>query len=167
MRRLLLAALSIALIVGASAGAASARFTTDGSRTATWAAAPFHAPATLPRPDASQPGAYVFRPAAAIAAGLQRGAGSRAPAAAHAGGASATVSVTATVLPVVIIVLDDSGQVVELFTNTEQRSATGVVYLVRHAEPDGPRAALTADAWASARAALRRAAAGTGTIWSS
>jgi hypothetical protein len=87
-------------------------------------------------------------------------------AAAPASGASATVTITATVLPVVTIVVDEDGDVVELVTNTPERNARGVLYVVRTGEATGPTADLDAATWADARGALAAAHVGTGTIWS-
>jgi hypothetical protein len=71
------------------------------------------------------------------------------------------------VLPVVIIVIDTkTGDVDELCTNTDQRDARGVVYLVREGSEDGTIAELTPAIWAQARAGLAHADAGTGSIWS-
>lgn len=164
MRRLLLTALAIALLVGTFAGVASARFA-QGSAHGSPTAAPFRAPAAMPRADRSQAGALTFRSSQSIGAKIQRDA---APAgrSAASGGASATVTVTAVVLPVVIIVLDaETGDVAELVTNTFERDASSVVYLVRVGDPEGEAAPLTSAAWSQARAAMADAVAGTGSIW--
>jgi hypothetical protein len=167
MRRLLLIAATIALLVGATTGVASARFASDGARPAsTPAAAPFRAPLAAPRPDATQRGAYGYRAAARIGAAMQRGAAAPAPAA-PASAAGATVTVTAVVLPVVLIVVDaHDGHVAKLITNTPERDATGVIYIVRTGSESGRAAALDGATWRAARAALAHARAGTGTVWS-
>ncbi|MCW2920223.1 MAG: hypothetical protein JWL76_97 [Thermoleophilia bacterium] len=162
MRRLLPTALAVAVLVGAFSGVASARLAGDGHPAPK--AAPFHAPAVVPREDADHAGTYGFRTSAAIAAKLT-GAEAPAAAAATSGGASATVTITATVLPVVTIVVDH-GSVVELVTNTPERDARGVLYVVRTDTSSGPTVALDAKTWASARTALAAAHVGTGTIWS-
>ena len=69
-------------------------------------------------------------------------------------------------LPVVTIVVDSDGDVVELFTNTPERDAVGVLYVVRSDSAEGRTLALDAATWADARAALANAHVGTGTIWS-
>lgn len=167
MRRLLLAALAAALLVGASVGVASARLADGSSPSAVTARDPFIVPATPPAADPTQDGAWGFRTARELAAELQpASSGSAAtPSAAPAGGASATVTVTATVLPVVIIVVDRSGDVTELVTNTEDRGAGDALFIVRRGSAGGEPASLDAATWADARAALRQAAAGTGRIW--
>jgi hypothetical protein len=163
MRRLLLPALATALLVGLFAGVASARFASDGGRATPHA--PFRAPALMPTADVAQPHAWSFRSSEAIGHELERQAPAAPNALAAAG--SATVTVTAVVLPVVIIVLDPkTGDVDELFTNTDQRDARGVVYLVREGSEDGTIAELTPAIWAQARAGLAHADAGTGSIWS-
>lgn len=162
VRRLLPAALATAVLVASFAGVASARLATDAPRAAK--PAPFRAPAAQPRADSAQPGAYGFRTSNAIATDFQPAQPAGQPA---AGGASASVTITATVLPVVTIVIDGSGDVVELFTNTEERVATDVLYLVRRDSIDGERGTLDADTWADARRALAQAHAGSGSIWSS
>ncbi len=153
------------MLVAAFAGVASARLA-EPARPAP-DAAPFRAPAALPREDSAHPGAYGFRSSDAIGEGLE---GDAAPASssapAPAGGAAATVTVTATVLPVVTIVVDEGGDVVELFTNTEERRATDVLYVVRAGSIDGEQGELDAATWADARAALADAHAGAGSIWS-
>jgi hypothetical protein len=165
MRRLLLIALTIALLVGATAGVASARFANSGGGIGP-KAAPFHAPAVPPAADRTQPDAFTYRSAASIGAQLQRDA-APAAGASSAGAGGATVTVTAVVLPVVIIVLDaETGDVAELMTNTPERDARGIVYLVRTGTDAGAPAELTPATWAQARAALAHATAGTGTIWS-
>lgn len=167
MRRLLSAALVIALLVGAFVGVASARLAVDHSGSPVRRAAPMRAPVAMPRPERTQPGAYSFRSAASIVASMEgpstgAGGGERR----EAGAASASVTVTATVLPVVMLVVDpDTGELRELFTNTPQRRATGVLYLVREGAPDGERGAMTPALWRAARAGLADAGAGTGTIW--
>ena len=164
MRRILLPALVIALLVGSFAGVASARFADGGRGVDAPPAAPFRAPAVLPTADAAQPDAYGFRSSTAIGAAIQRAAG--APASpSMSGGASTSVTVTAVVLPVVFIVVDAEGDVVELATNTDERDARGVLYLVREGSTSGDAADLDASTWAQARAALAEADAGTGTIW--
>jgi hypothetical protein len=161
MRRLLFLALVIALLVGSFAGVASARFADGGAGADGPVAAPFDAPAAAPRPDRSQPDSWSFRSSGAIGADLQA-----APAAAATSGASATVTVTAVVLPVVFIVLDEeTGAVRELVTNTDERDATNVMYLVRVGDEGGAPGVLDPHMWAMARAAMSRAVAGTGTIW--
>ncbi len=165
MRRLLPIALATSVFVSVGAGVASARFANDGP--AAPKAAPFHAPAALPREDASQPGSFGFRTAATIAAKLE-GAPAPAPASAPraaTSGTSASITVTATVLPVVMIVVDETGDVIELVTNTPERNARDVLYLVRSGSASGAGAPLDAATWADARAALAAAHAGTGTIW--
>lgn len=161
MRRLLPTAIAVAVLVGTFAGVASARLADDGP--AAPEAAPFRAPAVLPREDAQHPGAYGFRTSAALAATLEGDAPAAAPASAT--GAGATVTVTATVLPVVTIVVDSGGDVVELVTNTAERDARGVLYVVRTDSASGDSAELDAATWADARAALAAAHVGTGTIW--
>lgn len=164
MRRLLLTALAIALIVGTCAGVASARIAHDEATPAA-ARAPFlETPVAMPLEDPSQPGAWGFRDSDELAADIA------APrAATHAGasssGAAGTVTVTATVLPVVFIVVDDSGSIVELFTNTPDRDARTVLYVVREDTISGSRRDLDASTWAGARAALAEAGPGTGSIW--
>ncbi len=164
MRRLLPTALAVAVLVGTFAGVASARLASDGPAAPT--AAPFRAPAIAPREDAAHPLSYGFRSSDAIAAKLSGAKTPAGSAAAPAGGASATVTVTATVLPVVTIVVDDSGNVVELVVNTPERDTRGVLYVVRSGSASGPSVALDAATWADARSALADAHAGTGTIWS-
>ncbi len=162
MRRLLSTAIAVAVLVGTFAGVASARLAHDGS--AGPAAAPFRAPAVLPREDAQHPGTYGFRTSAALAAKLE---GTAPAASAPSTGASAAVTVTATVLPVVTIVVDSGGDVTELVTNTSERDSRGVLYVVRTGNSNGEAATLDAATWADARAALAAAHEGTGTIWSS
>ena len=164
MRRLLPTALAVAILVGTFAGVASARLADDGRPAPK--AAPFHAPAVVPREDAEHARSYGFRSSAAIAAKLTGAKAPASSAAAPAGGASATVTITATVLPVVTIVVDDSDNVIELVTNTPERDARGVLYVVRTGASDGPNVALDATTWADARRALAAAHVGTGTIWS-
>jgi hypothetical protein len=165
VRRILPTALAVALFVGAFAGVASARLANDGP--AAPKAAPFDAPAAVPAEDAAHPGSYGFRTSDALAAELEgRSSGATAAPAAAAGGTSATVTITATVLPVVTIVVDGDGDVEELVTNTDERDARGVLYVVRRGSADGAPATLDAATWADARAALAAAHAGTGSIWS-
>lgn len=161
MRRILPAALAIALVAGSFAGVASARLANDVEPAAD--RAPMMAPAKLPVEDAAHPGSYGFRSSASIASRYAQ------PDAAEetSGGGAATVTVTATVLPVVFIVVDDSGDVVELVTNSHDREAADVLFLPRRGSTSGPAVALDAATWADARAALGAARAGTGTIWSS
>lgn len=160
MRRILPAALATALLAGSFAGAASARLANDGAPARQLA--PMVAPAALPAEDAAHPGSYGFRTSAAIARRYERPAVGAQP----SGGASATVTVTATVLPVVFIIVDGSGDVTELFTNSPDRNARGVLFLIRRDSTSGPAVELDAETWAAARTALRSAGAGTGTIWS-
>lgn len=164
MRRLLLTALAIALLVGTFAGVASARFA-NGTGGVSPKADPFVVPSAPPAADRTQPDAFSYRSAASIGAQIQREAARTAPAQpAPAGGASVTI--TAVVLPVVIIVVDpETGDVIELVTNTPERDARGVVYLVRSGSDAGTPAALTPGTWGQARSALARAEAGTGSIW--
>lgn len=164
MRRLLLTALAIALLVGCFAGVASARFANSGGGTSP-ALAPFRAPAAPPAADRTQADSFTYTSARAIGLQIQREAAPATPAAAS-GGASASVTVTAIVLPVVIIVVDpESGDVTELVTNTPERDARNVVYLVRSGSAEGEPAELTPGTWGAARSALARAEAGSGTIW--
>lgn len=168
MRRLLLPALVLALLVGTFAGVASARFAESGSAQVDQRdAAPFRAPVALPAADAAQPGAWTFRSSDAIGRDMERAAGGAAAEPAGTAGAGATVTITAVVLPVVFIVVDESGDVTELVTNTEERDARAVVYLVRAGAPEGDSVTLDARIWAQARAALAEAGSGTGTIWTS
>lgn len=161
MRRLLLIAATVAIVVAACAGVASARM--DHRTAPRPVAAPFHAPAAMPRPDRAQPGAWGFRTSDALARDIS-GASSAPSAPAASGGASITV--TATVLPVVFLVVDRAGHVRSITTNTEARDATGVLYLVRSGSTSGAARPLTPATWRSARAALAHAHAGTGTVWS-
>lgn len=125
-------------------------------------AAPMHAPAAMPRPDATHDGAYGYRPSTSIARPYEGGADAGA-AAPSSGGASATVTVTAVVLPVVTIVAKD-GEVQEIWTNTDDRRPGQALFAVRE-ELGGPATELDAETWAAARAALLEARAGTGRIW--
>lgn len=120
----------------------------------------------LPIEAAQHPGAYGFRSSAAIAASLADAPTPADSPARTSAGASASVTVTATVLPVVTIVVDSSGDVIELVTNTPERDPRGVLYLVRTGTSSGPAAVLDSATWADARAALAAAHEGTGTIWS-
>jgi hypothetical protein len=119
------------------------------------------APVALPTEDVAHPGSYGFRSSDAIAAGYD----SAAPASVASSGSSASVTVTATVLPVVFIVTDDSGVVTKLITNSPDRDADGVLFLPRAGGETGDAVKLDADTWAAARTALAAAHAGTGTIW--
>lgn len=161
VRRILPIALGTAVLVAAFAGVASARLATDTPPGP--APAPFRAPAAQPLEDAAQPGSYGFRTSQSIASDFQSAPTEPQPAST---GTSATVTITATVLPVVTIVVDEAGEVVELFTNADSRNARNVMYLVRRGAIDGDRVVLDAATWASARAALANAHEGTGTIWS-
>lgn len=161
MRRLLPAAIVTALLAGSFAGVASARLVDDGAPAPKLA--PMVAPAAMPAEDASHPRSYGFRSAVQIAGRYEQPGAAPQP----TSGASATVTVTATVLPVVFIVVDGSGNVSELVTNSPDRDADGVLFLVRRDATSGEALELDADTWADARAALRSARAGTGTIWSS
>jgi hypothetical protein len=164
VRRLLPTALAVAILVGTFAGVASARLASDGP--AAPKAAPFHAPAVAPREDAAHALSYGFRSSDAIAAAMSGAAPAPRSGGSAAGGSSATVTITATVLPVVTIVVDESGNVVELVTNTPRRDARGVLYVVRTGSTSGANVALDRATWADARSALAAAHAGTGTIWS-
>lgn len=164
MRRFLLAALVLALLIGAFAGVASARFAEEPASSAP-ALAPFDDRAAMPTADPAQPGAYGFRSSDEIAAALSAGTPGAAAASETTTGASASVTVTATVLPVLIIVVDDEGSVTELFTNTTDRGAGDVLYTVRRDDVSGEPAELTEDIWAETRAAMAQAAAGSSSIW--
>lgn len=161
MRRILPAALVSALLAGTFAGVASARLANDGAPARELA--PMRAPATLPTEDAEHPGSYGFRSSAAIASRYEQPAAAPAQA---SSGAGATVTVTATVLPVVFLVVDGSGDLVEVFTNSPDRKADDVLFLVRRDSPSGAPVTLDVDTWADARVALGAARAGTGSIWS-
>jgi hypothetical protein len=163
VRRLLPIALAAAVIVATFAGVASARLTVLEPVAAP--AAPFTAPVEAPAADPAYPGSYGFSTSDELAAAITDDV----PAAgtpSASGGASATVTVTATVLPVVFIVVDDDGAVTALFTNTPERDARGVLYLVREGAEDGEPRELDSSTWAQARVALAAAHEGTGTIWS-
>jgi hypothetical protein len=162
VRRILPTAIATALLVGAFAGVASARLSTDAP--AAPERSPIDAPAAMPSESDTHPGSYSYRSPDAIGAEISGAAAPNQSAA--SGGGSATITVTATVLPVVIIVVDDAGEVTTLFTNTDDRSARDVVYLVRRGDESGEPTALDADIWASARAAMQSASVGTGAIWS-
>lgn len=160
MRRILPIAIATAVLVAAFAGVASARLTDAGSSQP--APAPFDVPAKLPTEDATHPGAYGYRTSDAIAAKYQDAAPASAS---HSGGASATVTVTATVLPIVFLVVDESGDVVRIATNSPDRDANEVLFVARVGSETGEPRALDAALWTSARPALAEAHAGTGTIW--
>jgi hypothetical protein len=162
VRRLLLIASISALLVGCFAGAASARL--GGGDDPARVRAPFHAPAAVPVADAAQPGSYGYRSSDDIARELERAAGAPAPAA-PATGASASIRVTATVLPIVLVVVDADGAPTELITNTSDRDPRGVRYLFRRGSDHGAAVRLTAPIWSATRAALARAQAGTGSVW--
>jgi hypothetical protein len=161
VRRILPTAIATALLVGAFAGVASARLSNDAPPAPE--RAPLVAPAAMPSASGTHPGSYAFRSPDAIGAEISGAAEPRGSA--SSGGGSASIAVTATVLPVVIIVVDKAGDVTQLFTNTDERSARDVVYLVRRGDESGEAAALDADIWADARTAMKSAAAGTGAIW--
>jgi hypothetical protein len=161
VRRILPTALAAAVLVAAFTGVASARLAGDADDAGP-APAPFAAPATLPGEDSAHPGSYGFRTSDAIASRYDTSA----PSTPAASGGSATVTVTATVLPVVFIVFDEDGTVAKLVTNSPERDARGVLYLPRAGSETGTSVELDADAWAAARAALAAAHEGTGTIWS-
>ncbi|MCW2960870.1 MAG: hypothetical protein JWM25_654 [Thermoleophilia bacterium] len=162
MRRFLFIAVISALLVGCFAGVASARLAaSDDGRPAR---APFAVPATAPSIDAAQPGAYGFQASSKIAAALQA-TSRQATQTATPEAAGASITITAVVLPTVTVVLDEAGVVVEIITNTPDRSATGAMYLFRRGTDTGPAVELDAATWRSARHALARTAAGTGTIY--
>ena len=76
------------------------------------------------------------------------------------------MTVTATVLPVVTIVVDATGAIQEIVVNTPDRDPRGVLYVLRLDDLEGATVELDAATWAAARAALADAHAGSGTIWS-
>lgn len=161
VRRLLPIALATAVLVAAFAGVASARLAGDAD--AGPAPAPFDAPEALPTQDATHPGSYGFRTSEQLAAPFEQAG----PASSTGGtGASATVTVTAVVLPVVFIVVDEAGAVTRIVTNSDDRDARGVLYLPRIGSEDGEPVELDEATWAEARAALADAHEGTGTVWS-
>ncbi|MCW2972260.1 MAG: hypothetical protein JWN72_533 [Thermoleophilia bacterium] len=160
MRRILPIAALFALVFGTLAGVAWANADTPAHDRAA-ATAPLRVPATVPVADATQPGAAGYRSSAAIAATITGAepAASKAPAA--EGGT--TITVTATVLPTVSLQLDASGDLRSIVTNTPDRDARNVLFAAHR--PDGSTAPITAELWRDARAALARARAGAGTVW--
>jgi hypothetical protein len=118
-------------------------------------------PAQPPRPDAVQEGAYGYQSSARIAAGMQADAAPGSGAAAT--GSSATVVVTATVLPVRTIVVED-GRVTGVWSNTGDLRARESLYSVRDGSLDGPVTTLSPEVWAQARTLLARSNVATGRI---
>jgi hypothetical protein len=81
------------------------------------------------------------------------------------GFASATITVTAIVLPVRTIVVGDEGHVSEVWSNTDDLNGRHSLYVVRAGSITGPTIELTTDIWADARVAMRSADEATGRIY--
>jgi len=163
MRRLLLTALLTALIVGVFAGVASARLVRNAPAASQPAPAPFVVPSAMPTKDPVHPGAFGYRDGASIGVDIERAAGAAPDGASRAG---STVEVTATVLPVVLLIVDGEDQVVRVSTNTTERNGDAVLFQARSGSVDGEITPITPGMWRAARVALARAHAGDGVIWS-
>ena len=163
MRRLLslslamfILALLFAAVSRARADDGSAPVATEAARSA----APLRAPAALPERDATNQGyVYGFRTSAQISATMEARDAARA---ARSGTRSApigggNITVTARVLPGIVVELDRAGHVQQLTSNTPERDIRNVLFVL-------PRA-LDAATWSEIRSALARAGAGTGVIW--
>lgn len=159
MRHLLALAMLCALLAGSFAGVASAGLSEDDSSSGQLD--PFDAPADMPSLDPSQPFGYGYRSADDIASELEASVTD----ATADPGAPGGVAVTATVLPVVIVAVDDDGAPLGISTNTSERDAQSVLYLFRRGSDSGEPVALDASMWDAARTALASTGAGTGSVW--
>jgi hypothetical protein len=74
------------------------------------------------------------------------------------------MTVTAVVLPVRTVVVDDDGAVEEIWSNTEDLDGTHSLYVIRSGAIDGPFVALDTSIWGNVRLALAQASAGSGRI---
>lgn len=123
--------------------------------------APLSLPAQTPKPLGKHDG-YGYRSVDWLARSV--GGGTTEPGAqAKTAGASATIVVTATVLPVRTIVVR-GGSVLKITTNSPDRRAHTALYVVREGTESGPARPLTPRIWRDARTLARTARAGVGTI---
>lgn len=173
MRRLLTLATVAAALAAGSVGIAAAsgsRGASGGHGSAHGAATadPVRLPHGVPSAASGQPGAYAFTPVARIAASLAPARPARASShSAAPSGASASVTVTATVLPVALVVVDRSGAVRSVTINTPDRDGRHLLFAVRRGSVDGVPVAITAATWPVVSRALRATGSGLGTVWSS
>ncbi|MCW2950031.1 MAG: hypothetical protein JWN41_1044 [Thermoleophilia bacterium] len=173
MRRLLTIATLFALLVGTTVGVAWANVGPTSSAVAARAVAAhssstrgaLNAPVTPPTVHHAD-GTASYRRISQIATAVAGAESSATPSApsSSAVSASASITVTATVLPAITVQLGADGAVQSIITNTHERSAVDVVYLVRHR--DGTAARPTPAIWSDVRQSLAHARAGVGTIWS-
>lgn len=167
MRRFLPLSVLIVLVSVLLFGAAmAARAATAGSQEQASARtaidAPFTVPVRAPERDPRAGGfVYGYRTSDELGAALdareaRTSANGRAETPRR--GDAGTVTVTARVLPGVVVTLDAGGQVAKLETNTADRNARDVMLVL-------PRE-LDAATWRDLRAALLDARSGTGVVWS-
>lgn len=161
MQRILPITLITSVLVAIFAGAAYARLSNGDSVPAQKMAA-MHVPQALPEVDPAHDGAYGYRTSKQIAQSFQGPSDKN-----RQGGASSSVTVSAIVLPVVIVVFDrQGGNALKLVTNTADRSHKDVLFLPRLGSESGAALELDARMWSSAKYALTKAHAGTGMVWS-
>lgn len=111
-------------------------------------------PVDTPAADDQHAHTYGFRSSNKIAAALRGGERSATPADSGAS-AGATVTITATVLPVRTIVVRD-GRVTQVHSNTSDLEGTRSLYQVRTGSIAGESVTLTDSVWLQARQMMRR-----------
>lgn len=115
-------------------------------------------PAAQPHRARGQHGAYTYRPVAAIVRDL---GGTAAPT--GTSGSGATVTITATVLPVRIIVVR-YGFVSEIWSNTPDQRPGASLWIAREGSTAGAVVPVNASIWKQARSLLARSNRATGRI---
>lgn len=127
------------------------------------APAPISVPAQPPTEDPAREGAYGYLTGEQLA--RRGGYEPSASAGASSAGSSATVTITAYVLPVRTIVVDRSGEVSSIVTNTTSTDAREAMYVARLGDHGGRQLPIDAELWGKVRTALAAASEGPGVIY--
>lgn len=121
-------------------------------------------PERQPAPDAAHAHLYRYEPAPDSTPAPDGAAGAARSSGVHE--EHAQLAVVGTVLPVITIVVPAPGEVTQVVANTSDRDPRRVMFAARRSlDATGAAVRIDPATWRAARAALRRASAGTGTIW--